>query len=423
MTDYRKMWSDLGMDLEKHDLLTSALPLVYEEVYLQQKDRPQAMEYFDLVVAEIHSLRIAELVEHRRRGGKVCGAFCVFVPVEIVRAAGAIAVGLCGGSQFWIPDGEKVLPRNLCPLIKASLGARLSGTCPYFQSCDLLIGETTCDGKKKAWEVLGEFAPVYVMDLPQMKRPQDLAAWRKEIELFLAMMEELTGCRVTPERLAEEIRLQNRLRRALERLYRARKADPVPVSGKDVLLVTQVSFYDDPSRFIEKTEAVAAEAEERIASGRGVFPSGAPRILVTGTPMAIPNWKLHHIIETAGAVVVCEETCTGTRFFEHQVDESGQTLEEQLQALAERYLKINCSCFTPNPGRIDDILRLVEEYRADGVIYYNLQFCHGYAIEYYAVEKALKARGIPVMKVETDYSEEDAGQLRTRVEAFLEMLR
>ncbi|OAT85014.1 double-cubane-cluster-containing anaerobic reductase [Desulfotomaculum copahuensis] len=423
MTDYRRMWSDLNMDLEKHDQLMNALPLVYEDVFLRQAGRPRAMDYFDSVVAEIHSERIAELQAHKNQGGKICGAFCVFVPVEIARAAGAIAVGLCGGSQFWVPDGEKVLPRNLCPLIKASVGARLSGTCPYFQSCDLLIGETTCDGKKKAWEVLNEYAPVYVMDLPQMKRPRDLAAWREETGLFLDKMEELTGQRVTAEKLAVEIRRQNRLRRALERLYRARQADPVPVSGKDALLVTQVGFYDDPDRFIERTEALAAEAEERIAAGEGVFGAGAPRILVTGTPMAIPNWKLHHIIESAGAAVVGEETCTGTRFFAHQVDEGGVTLEEQLQALAERYLKINCSCFTPNPGRIEDILRLVGETRADGVVYYNLQFCHGYAVEYHAVEKALKERGIPVMKVETDYGEEDTGQLSTRVEAFIEMLR
>jgi len=423
MTDYRRMWSELHMDLEKHDQLMNALPLVYEEVFLSQRHRPRAMDYFDSVVAEIHSQRIAELLAHKSRGGKVCGAFCVYVPVEIVRAAGAIAVGLCGGSQFWVPDGEKVLPRNLCPLIKASVGARLSGTCPYFQSCDLLIGETTCDGKKKAWEVLGEYAPVYVMDLPQMKRPRDLAAWREEIRTFLNKMEELTGQRVTVENLGAEIRRQNRLRRALERLYRARQADPVPVSGKDALLVSQVSFYDDPDRFIAQTEALAAEAEARIAAGEGVFPSGAPRLLITGTPMAVPNWKLHHIIESAGAVVVGEETCTGTRFFAQQVDESGRTLDEQLQALAERYLKINCSCFTPNQGRIEDILQLVKECRADGVIYYNLQFCHGYAVEYHLVDRALKERGIPVLKVETDYSEEDTGQLSTRVEAFIEMLR
>lgn len=422
MEDYRQLWSHLAVDLERHDRLLAALPAVYKEIYLTQPERPEGMNYFNLVMAEIHGLRVAELSLHRERGGKVFGVFCVYVPVEIIRAAGGIAVGLCSGSHFWVPEGEKVLPRNLCPLIKAILGARLSRTCPYFQSCDVVVGETTCDGKKKAWEILNDYLPVYVMELPQVKRPRDLEFWTKEVELFRQKVEEVTGNQVTPERLAEEIRRQNRLRRALKRLYRLRAADPPPISGKDALLVTQIAFYDDPDRFTEQTEKLAAELEERVNTSRGVVPAGTPRILVTGTPMAIPNWKLHHIIESAGAIVVGEETCTGTRFFANEVEEDCGTLEDQIRALAECYFKTNCACFTPNQKRIEDILQLVEETRANGVIYYNLQFCQGYAVEYHIVERALKARNIPVLRVETDYSEEDVGQLRTRIEAFLEML-
>jgi benzoyl-CoA reductase/2-hydroxyglutaryl-CoA dehydratase subunit BcrC/BadD/HgdB len=138
--------------------------------------------------------------------------------------------------------------------------------------------------------------------------------------------------------------------------------------------------------------------------------------------MAIPNWKLHHIVETSGAAVVCEETCTGTRYFENLVDEEPDTLEAQIRAISERYMKTNCACFTPNQGRIDDIIRLVREYKADGVIYYNLQFCQSYAVEYELVRQALQREGIPVLFIETDYSENDSGQIKTRVQAFLEML-
>jgi benzoyl-CoA reductase/2-hydroxyglutaryl-CoA dehydratase subunit BcrC/BadD/HgdB len=187
--------------------------------------------------------------------------------------------------------------------------------------------------------------------------------------------------------------------------------------------VTQIAFYDDPTRCAEMGNKLADELEERIARQEGVFPADAPRILITGTPMAIPNWKLHHIIETAGAAVVVEELCTGTRYFENLVDESATTIEGQVRALAERYMKTNCACFTPNPGRIEDVVRLAKEYNVDGIIDTNLQFCNLYSTESYLVKQKLDELGIPVLHIETDYSENDFEQLRTRVEAFLEILR
>ena len=104
------------------------------------------------------------------------------------------------------------------------------------------------------------------------------------------------------------------------------------------------------------------------------------------------------------------------------MDESGTTMDEQLQNLAERYMKINCACFTPNTARMDDILRLAKEYKVDGVIDVNLKFCNCFATENYFVEKTLKEAGIPCLSLETDYTDGDAPQLRTRIGAFIEML-
>ena len=177
MADYRKMWEDLGMDVETHDQLCAVLPQAFGDVFLSQENRPEGMDYYNMVVADIHGIRPAELIEHQKKGGKVFGTFCVYVPDEIVFAADAIATGLCGGSQFWVPGGEKVLPTNTCPLIKASVGARVDRTCPFFRIADMYVGETTCDGKKKAWEILAEDVPVHVMNLPQMKRAKDVKAW------------------------------------------------------------------------------------------------------------------------------------------------------------------------------------------------------------------------------------------------------
>ena len=422
MADYRKMWEDLGMDVEMHDQLCAVLPQAFGDVFLSQENRPEGMDYYNMVVADIHGIRPAELIEHQKKGGKVFGTFCVYVPDEIVFAADAIATRLCGGSQFWVPGGEKVLPTNTCPLIKASVGARIDRTCPFFRIADMYVGETTCDGKKKAWEILAEDVPVHVMNLPQMKRAKDVQAWAEEIETFKNIVEEFTGNKVTADKLAESIKLINNKRKALERLYDLRKNETLPISGCDALLISQIAFYDDPARFTQMTNKLCDELEKRVADGVSVVPAGTKRIMLTGTPLAIPNWKLHNIVETSGAAVVCEEMCTGTRYFEKLVDESGTTLEEQYQALANRYMNINCACFTPNSGRIDDILRLAKEYKVDGIIDVNLKFCNLYDTEGYFVERAMKEAGIPVLGIETDYTDSDAQQLRTRVSAFIEML-
>ena len=422
-TDYRQMWSGLGIELERHDILLDALSSIYRDIYLQQSNRPEAMGYFDFVVGDIHGIRVQELRKHAIDDGKVVATYCVFVPEEFILAVNAIPVGLCAGTQFSVPLAEEVLPRNTCPLIKSSFGFKLGRICPYVQASHLIVGETTCDGKKKMFELLGEYQPVHVMEVPNKKTDASRELWRAEVRAFKEVVERLTGDRVTPESLAEATKLLNNRRRALQRLYEARKARPVPISGKDALLVTQISFYDDVVRCTRQINLLCDELEARVASGDGVFPPDAPRILLAGTPMAIPNWKLHHVLEDAGAAVICEESCTGTRAFSDLVPENGGSVDDQLEAIADRYMQIHCACFTPNDERLDDIVRLAGEYRVDGVVHHNLQFCHTYANEAVKVERALEKEGVSLLRIETDYSDEDVAQLRTRIDAFLEMIR
>ena len=273
------------------------------------------------------------------------------------------------------------------------------------------------------YEILATDVPMHIMELPQMKRPKDIDAFADEIALFGKNVEEVTGKQLAVENLADAIRIINNRRRALQRVYETRKnPDIIPISGTDALLMMQIAFFDDPVRCAEMAGKLADELEQRLADGVSVFPKGTKRILLTGTPLAIPNWKLHHIIETSGAAIVCEENCTGTKFFTNLVDESQTTLEGQFHALAERYMKINCACFTPNTARIDEVLQLARDYQVDGVINTNLKFCTTFKTEAPALEKVLEDNGIPVLDIETDYTDNDAEQLRTRVEAFVEML-
>jgi benzoyl-CoA reductase/2-hydroxyglutaryl-CoA dehydratase subunit BcrC/BadD/HgdB len=422
-TDYRRMWADLGLDLQAHDMLLEAVGQMYGAAYMSQKDRPEGMSYFDFVISEIHGLRIKELRDHQAAGGKIIGTFCVYVPEEIIRALGGQAVGLCAGAEWAYDEVEQILPRNTCALIKSFMGFKMGQVCPYVEAADLVIGETTCDGKKKAYELFGDMKPTYIMELPQMKRPDDMVLWRGEIDRFVAKLEEVTGNRLTAENLSLAIKEVNDKRRALQRLNAARKASPVPISGKDALLAVQVAFYDDVPRYTQMVDKIADELEARIADGKGVAPADAPRIMVTGSPMSIPNWKVHDTIENAGGIVVGEELCTGSRYYAKLVDESADTLTGMLDDIAEKYLDINCACFTPNPGRIEDVIAMAKDLKVDGILHYALQFCAPYTIEAYSVEKAATEAGIPVLRVDTDYSMEDIGQLSTRVEAFLEMVK
>lgn len=419
---YKEMWERLNLDIPAHDALLSVLGKFYGDIYLSQQGRLKGMEYLDFVISEIHGLRIKELQEAKAQGKKVIGTFCIFVPEEIIWAADGICVGLCAGAEAGFEKVHQILPINTCALIKSFVGFKLSRLCPFFESCDLVVGETTCDGKKKAYEIFGEYVPMYVMEIPHMKSEADKILWKSEILRFKRKIEELTGVEINFENLLNAIRLINAKRKALQRLNELRKAIPTPISGRDALLVNQISFYDDPKRFTSKVNELCDELEERVRAGQGVVPNGTKRIMLSGCPMAIPNWKLPYVIESSNAVVVFEESCVGARNTRDLVDDTGKDTEALIDSLVERYSKIDCACFTPNEERLEHIVAHAKEYGVDGVIYYHLNFCQPYEIESFKVKNRLEKEGIPFLTIGTDYSMEDIHQLKTRVEAFVEML-
>lgn len=422
--DYRSMWKELGLDLAGHDALLDVLSNAYQDIYLSQKNRPEGMSYFDFVISEVHGLRIKELVDEKKTGRKIIGSYCVFVPEEIVLAANATLVGLCSGADFAMEEVEKYLPRNTCSLIKSSFGFKLGKVCPYLESADMVVGENTCDGKKKAYESLNDLVDnLYVMDLPQVKSEQGKNLLKAEFTRFKVAVENLTGVAITPESLKEAITMVNAKRAAMHRLLKLRSADPAPISGLDALLANQVYFYDNPARFTESVNKICDELEKRVEEKKGVFAEKTPRILISGCPQAVPNWKFPSIVETSGAVIVGEESCVGERGVRNLVDESADTIDEMMNAIVDRYFQVDCAIFTPNTDRLQHIKEMAKAYKADGVIHYGLQFCQPYLMESIPVENALEKENIPCLRIETDYSMEDVGQLKTRIEAFVEQLR
>ncbi len=419
---YPEMWQELGLDLNRFDPMRKMLGEIYSKLFLAQPNRPGKMAYFDEMISEIHGGRVKEILAAKKAGKPIVGTFCVYIPEELVLAAGGVCVGLCGGSQASVPDAEKVLPRNICPMVKSAYGFRVGKICPYFQAVDFVYGETTCDAKKKTWEILNREIPTYVMEIPQMKRARDLALWLAEVKDFKSKIEEVSGLVIDSEALAGAIVVMNNKRRALQRLQQLRGYTPSPISGKDGLLIEQIAFYDDPIRFTERLNNLCDELALRVKKGEGVVAAGAPRVMIAGVPMALPNWKVHNLVETAGAVIVNEESCIGSRYFKDLVAENGGGLEEQLLALTNRYQEIDCSCFTPNDERVGQILKEYRDSKAQGLIHYSLQFCHTYNIEEIKVREACEREGIPYLAIESDYSPDDTGQLQTRIEAFLEQI-
>ncbi|MEO5361105.1 MAG: 2-hydroxyacyl-CoA dehydratase family protein [Nitrospirota bacterium] len=420
--DYKDMWNKLGLNIDAHDGLLAVLTNAYKDIYLSQKNRPVAMAYFDFVISEVHGLRIEELIQAKEQGKKVIGTFCIFVPEELILAVDGVCIGLCSGAEVGSDSAETHIPRNTCALIKSFIGFKMSGLCPYVETTDLIVGETTCDGKKKAYEVFNKITgKVYVMEVPNKKNDSDMRLWKQEIRQFAEKLQAVTSKQITLDKLREAVKIVNEKRLALQRLSRLRGNDPAPISGLDALLINQISFFDDPVRFTAKLNELCDELDQRI--GKGVAPAGSPRIMIAGSPMAIPNWKLHAVIESSGAVVVGEEACVGERNYRTLLDETFDSVEDAIDMIAERYLTIDCACFTPNDDRLDNIISMADKLRADGVIHYALLFCTIYMMESYKVQNSLKEKDMPFLRIETDYSLEDMGQLKTRVEAFIEMIK
>ncbi len=229
--NYTEMWKSRGFNLEAHNGLLQVLGKAYSDIYLSQKNRPAGMAYLDFVMSEIHGLRIEELVEAKKQGRKVIGTFCLYVPEEIIIAADSISVGLCAGAEFGTEFVEQVLPRNTCALIKSFVGFKLAGVCPYVEACDLVIGETTCDGKTKAYEIFNEYKAMFILEVPHMKNESDKRLWRSEVGRLANKVEELTGKKIAADSLKKGVEIVNAKRKALHRFNRLRTADPAPISG------------------------------------------------------------------------------------------------------------------------------------------------------------------------------------------------
>lgn len=369
--------------------------------------------------AEARKAGFLRMKDWKEKGGNVVGIFCTFVPEEILRAADAVAAPLCATSEEPIPAAETKLPRNLCPLIKASYGFALTDTCPYFYFSDLIVGETTCDGKRKTFELMNEIKETYVMQLPHSRLEAALESWKGEMIRLKEKLEDFYGIEISEERIKKEIQLRNRERKALLGFLELGKLNPAPISGYELgTRLDGLGFNFDIEDRCAVIEARTKEVYEDWKQNFEGKPNKRPRIIITGCPNSGVRDKIIKTVEELGADVVGFDCCNGTREKVEPVDESMPVYD----ALAKKYLNINCSVMSPNDSRMRYIEEMLEEYQADGVIEIILQACHTYNIESHYVKETVTNKGKAYLMIETDYSQSDKGQIGTRLEAFLETI-
>ncbi len=349
----------------------------------------------------------------------VIGAYCSYFPRELATAMGAVPVGLCSSSEETVQIAESILPKNVCPLIKSSYGFAVSDRCPYYHFSDLVVGETTCDGKKKMYEMMAEFKDVFIMELPNIQSEKGLRLWREEIIRLKDYMEEKFQVVISDEDVRRAIRRENRRRKALKRLYEVMKLEPVPIKGMDLLNVLYGSKYRlDTDQVAEDINLLTDRILEEYNPDPGE--KRRPRILITGCPIGGDSVKIVKAIEDNGGVVVAFENCTGAKVIDKFVDEEDPDI---YGAIARKYFYIGCAIMTPNDNRIELLGRMIDEFRADGVVEMILSGCHSVHMESISVRNFVsEEKHIPYIDVVTDYSQGDIGQLNTRMSAFIEML-
>ena len=379
------------------------------------KDLPKVFEEF----AEARRNAFVNVKTVKDAGTPVIGSYCTYFPTELALAAGAASVGLCSTSGETIPAAEKDLPANLCPLIKSSYGFAKEDKCPFFYFSDIVVGENTCDGKKKMYELMSDFKDVFIMDLPNSQSEKGRELYRAELLRLRKYVEEKFGREITDDDLREAVKLENEIRLAKKRLVDTMKHDPCPVNGLDMFKILYGSgFKFNRSEIPQELDGITAKIEKEYEEGKKI--DKRPRIVITGCPIGGVTEKVISAVENNGGVVVAMENCVGAKQYDRLVDENA---EDIWAAVADRYLEIGCSVMTPNPNRYDLLGRTIDEYKADGVLEMTLQACHTYNVEHKSIEKfCTEEKKIPYFMVETDYSEADIAQLNTRIAAFIEML-
>lgn len=385
-------------------------------------EMPDAAKPFFDVLENIY-IKLTDIQKTEDR--KSIGTLCVMVPAELIYAAGAMPVRLCSGSYTAYSIGDDYIPRDACPLVKAVMGFGKARALPAFDNCSLLIAPVTCDCKKKLAGVIDTVKNTVPLHVPPLKKEDaDTEVFLKELYRLIPILEKETGVQITARSLAEGINMVGNAQYEMSEFLKYRRHDPVLMSGTQVLSVMNAYSYMPVSMWAKQMHRLNGEMKQRLDQGRFVSRKNQPRILVTGSPIAFPNIKVPLLIEEMGGVFAADETCMGERRLYDPVSVIDPSFDGMMRALASRYTKpCTCPVFVDNSQRIYRMKQMIKEHKIQGVIYHVLRGCLVYDYEYQLMEEAMGKLDIPIIRVESDYNEEDVEQLRIRIEAFIELIK
>jgi benzoyl-CoA reductase/2-hydroxyglutaryl-CoA dehydratase subunit BcrC/BadD/HgdB len=374
----------------------------------------------DIHAADFSAMKeITRMLENHRQivsdGGKpVAGYFCSYTPVEILTAAGLQPYRIVPGPGRAITRADTYIDRNFCPYVRTCLGEALDGQYEFLSG---LVMVNSCDAMRRLYDVWrynigGGF--VHLLDLPRIDS-------ESSIDYFLECLVRLKGeieshyrVDISDEKLAAAIDERNRSRSLLKELYLLNLERGQPLSGTQVNSVVRASTVLPREGFITVLERLL---EEIGGTGKKTGVEG-PRLMVTGSVLENPH--ILGLIEQCGARVVVDDLCTGTRQFWLTVEAGNRPLD----ALARHYLRrVTCPRMKDAGRRFDHVFQLIDEFSVKGVIFYTMKFCDPFLYDVPVLRERLAGRGIPSLALEGDYTPGTLGRVKTRIEAFIEMLR
>ena len=367
--------------------------------------------------------RPTELGEAKRKGVKIIGYFPGnYVPEELIIASGAVPLCLVnGGDTLPVEASLSAMPHIFCPFARTQVGERLLRRNPYYGMIDMLVAPITCQHLKKAaeiWEYYGDIE-VFKLGIPhQYNNDFELEYYTDRLRALKDRLQALTGNEITGERIGSAIELYNRMRELLRKISLMRCSSSPPISTLDFVRLNHASFYADPALMVDALESVYQELREK----QSVAEKDTPRLLLIGPNIGYGDYKTLELVKEAGGEIVIEEVCEGIRYYWHTVDNSGDPIE----SLAKTYLRDRVPCAFMRYSakrRLDFALKLISDFNVSGVIWYELLGCETYDAESYFFSQKLAERNIPMLILESDYGMADAGQTRTRLEAFIEMVK
>jgi len=365
--------------------------------------------------------RLVDLRRAKKEGEKIVGyAPGGYLPVELVLASGAIPLCLVrGGDHSVLELAGSYICHWIDTFCRAQIGYGVSGDDPYYTITDLLVIPITDNHVRAISDILDYYTDleIFPFGVPHMKEESTFKYYRYGITKLKARLEELTGFDITHANLREAISLCNRERELLRDISLMRRLKGVPLRSRDFIAACHGSLVADKNFMIEILESLSQELKDQAVSSRE-----GPRILLTGSTLAIGDYRVLDLIEAAGGVVVMEDFAEGIAPYWLNVNPDG----DLMQALAECYFmqRVPPAWFRPGKERLDFLLKLAKDFKVDGVIWYQLMYRESYKTEsYYFPDRLKKEVDVPMLTLESDYGPSETEPLRTRIEAFIETIR